>query len=311
MPTLYRWDDASAPDLTGDVGSLVAVLDACLVNGYGAKAAAGWSTAYTSTHLRAYRQGANSNARYLRVDDSGTGSARVVGYETMSDINTGTGPFPTAAQFSGGGYIRKSSTTDTVARPWLVAADTKRFYLWVGYDLAEATGLNAGDEVPLYFFGDLISLDSGDPYNTFLLCGESASTLPSSAAIAVPTASLAGHYMPRNYAGVDGAIKVVKLSNMRPAASTSGALGVAAAGCAYPDPATGGMLLDPVTIVELTTVLERGILPGLYNPLHNLPGAGGDTFAGYGSQAGRAFLLLDVCNASTWARVALETTDWE
>ncbi|WP_297486902.1 MULTISPECIES: hypothetical protein [Pseudomonadota] len=35
--TIYSSKDASAPALTGIAGSLVAVLDACLVNGYGTK----------------------------------------------------------------------------------------------------------------------------------------------------------------------------------------------------------------------------------------------------------------------------------
>ena len=39
-PTIYRSTDASAPVLTGEVGKLVDLLDACLVNGYGAKSAA-------------------------------------------------------------------------------------------------------------------------------------------------------------------------------------------------------------------------------------------------------------------------------
>ena len=38
----------------------------------------------------------------LRIDDTPTSRARVVGYEAMTDINTGTGRFPTEAQFAGG-----------------------------------------------------------------------------------------------------------------------------------------------------------------------------------------------------------------
>jgi hypothetical protein len=34
---------------------------------------------------------------------------RASGYESMSDVNTGTGPFPTAAQVAGGGYWEKSA----------------------------------------------------------------------------------------------------------------------------------------------------------------------------------------------------------
>ena len=47
--TVYRSTDASAPVLTGVAGAMKAVLDACLVNGYGAKAAAGWSAPFSAT----------------------------------------------------------------------------------------------------------------------------------------------------------------------------------------------------------------------------------------------------------------------
>lgn len=307
MPTIYRWDDASAPDLTGAAGGLMAVLDGCLVNGYGANAAAGWSTAYTGTNKRAYLQGTGSNGRYLRVDDTGTGNARVVGYEAMSDIDTGTGPWPTAAQVSGGGYFRKSSTTDGTARPWLVAADAKRFYLWVGYNVAEGTGL-AANATPLYFFGDLLNTDGVDAYNTLLMCGESASSLPTSGTVNIG-AVITGHYIPRNYAASAGALNVLKLSDMRALGATSGAMGVA--GSTYPDPVTSGMILSAVSVMDLATKIHRGVMPGLYNPLHNLPGASGDTFTGYGGQSGRGFILLDTCNAGAACRIALETTAWE
>ena len=46
-PTIYRSDDPGAPVTTGDVkNGLYNVLRACLVDGYGAKPAAGWSVVY-------------------------------------------------------------------------------------------------------------------------------------------------------------------------------------------------------------------------------------------------------------------------
>jgi hypothetical protein len=47
---MYRWDDASAPTLTStDLNSIFDVLDACLVNGYGAKASLGWTKPFSGT----------------------------------------------------------------------------------------------------------------------------------------------------------------------------------------------------------------------------------------------------------------------
>src|SRR5574337_1555206 len=93
---VYRSSDASAPVLTGQAGSLITVLDACLISGYGSKSPAGWVKPYSGTNLAAYRA-ATGNQFYFRVDDSGTVEARISGYETMSDVNTGTGQFPTTA----------------------------------------------------------------------------------------------------------------------------------------------------------------------------------------------------------------------
>ena len=72
---IYRSTDASAPTLEGVNGSLVALLDACLVNGYGSQSAAGWTIAYTTTNKRVYRNSTTDGTGfYLNVDDSGSGS---------------------------------------------------------------------------------------------------------------------------------------------------------------------------------------------------------------------------------------------
>jgi hypothetical protein len=72
---VYRSTDASAPVLTGQVGSLTALLDAVLVNGYGALTAAGWSINQTTTNKRGYKQNLtgsnNTSGMLLYVDDTG------------------------------------------------------------------------------------------------------------------------------------------------------------------------------------------------------------------------------------------------
>ena len=110
MPvTVYRSTDASAPVLSNANGSLIAVMRACLVDGYGSKAAAGWTAPYTGTNLIAFKEGAGGNNRFLRVFDGGadTSTSRVIkvrAYENMTAISTGTGLFPTSAQVNGGYY---------------------------------------------------------------------------------------------------------------------------------------------------------------------------------------------------------------
>ena len=107
----YSSSDAGAPAVRGNTpGDIINLLTKCLVDGYGAKAGAGWTKPYTGTNVAAFRQGAGSNGMYLRIDDTsteaGNRNARIVGYETMSDVNTGAPQsFPTAAQRAGGEYV--------------------------------------------------------------------------------------------------------------------------------------------------------------------------------------------------------------
>ena len=45
-PTIYRYDDVGAPVITDGRDRLYQILKACLIDGYGSKAAAGWSVVY-------------------------------------------------------------------------------------------------------------------------------------------------------------------------------------------------------------------------------------------------------------------------
>ena len=70
--TVYLSTDASAPTLDGNVGSLITVLDAVLVNGYGAKAAAGWTKAFSGTNKAAYRNSPSTGTGlFWRIQDDG------------------------------------------------------------------------------------------------------------------------------------------------------------------------------------------------------------------------------------------------
>jgi len=119
---VYKSTDASAPNLTGQAGSLTDLLNACLVAGYGALAAAGWSRPYydATSKTAVFRPGAGPQ-HYFQVADNGPGAggakeARIRGYVSMSAYNTGTEPFPTAAQATNALCIRKSTAADATVR---------------------------------------------------------------------------------------------------------------------------------------------------------------------------------------------------
>lgn len=234
----YRHDMGGAPVLRGVAGDLVALLDACLVNGFNLRTATsvvvsgevatvtfssafgwlqhqvievagstpaalngekrvstvvgnsitfpapgvangtatgtitcrtpglGWQKAFASGNVAVYRaQDISGTRMYLRVDDTGAGAAnyaRVRGFETMSDINTGTGPFPTDAQVSGGLFWPKSNTVDTTPRSWALVGDPVCFYASM-----RATASAGSSE---WAFGDFNSFMTADAFRAFI-CG--------------------------------------------------------------------------------------------------------------------------------------------
>ena len=153
-PTVYRWDDSGAPSLAGVEGTLIDVLRGCLVDGYGAKAGAGWTIAYEDGNSVVFRPGAGRQFFY-RVDDRAIrgGEAPAVallqGYESASDAYSGTGPFPSSQP----GYICKSQTADATVRSWAVIANDAAAYIWINTNASNSTPSNFYTFV--YFFGDL------------------------------------------------------------------------------------------------------------------------------------------------------------
>lgn len=231
---IYRSTDASAPVLTGQTGSLVALLDAVLVNGYGALTAAGWTIGFTATSKRAYLQnltGANNaSGMYLYVDDAGPGAgtfkeARACGFETMSAITpTGTGQFPTSAQSAVGVgtlVIRKSATADATARAWTIVANGQTVYIFIETGDQIATTNNGLAAFP-FVFGDFFSYKTSDSYAVAIV----GRTVENSASSNVDwlsmigtifnvtysmASTMAGHFVARSWTGVGGSTRAGKI----------------------------------------------------------------------------------------------------
>lgn len=200
----YTSADLGAPQLNGISGSMIALLDAILVNGYGNKPSLGWLKPipnYTSgpaNVLGCYQQPSGSKLNLFICDWFPTGSTQsgvrdcwAVGYEYLvgltgsgynqsSSIGTGYGAFPADGQQytnpNGFGYLsgswiwRKSITTDNTSRPWVLYGDSRTFYLFV------QTGDN-GSTYEGYFFGDIYSLKNGDDkYKCYLNGRQKANT---------------------------------------------------------------------------------------------------------------------------------------
>lgn len=307
-PTIYRSTDASAPVLSGSVGALVSVLDACLVAGYGAKPGAGWSKPFTGANAAAFRPGAGPR-HFLNVDDSGSSAAVgkeaiVAGYETMSALATGTQVFPAAANSAA---LRKSSTADAVARAWVLIADDRTFYLFV----------QTGDTAGVHFtggFGEFYSfLSTSDAARTILLhrpVNSATGAADPLSTVASTAAALAGHVVPRGYPGTGAPVLLNKhVDFVKNGSSASAGQGV----IPFPNPEDGGVYIGPFWLLDpLTAPAQnlRGRLRGLVNQYHPFAAwAVDDTFSGTADYAGRNFLVLGRYSGN--GVIVVETTAWE
>lgn len=261
-------------------------------------APAGWAKAFTGTNVAAYKiTPPEGTGFYLRVDDTGTTTARVRGYETMSDVNTGTGPFPTVAQWAGSGlWWSKSNDASSAARPYRITPDDRGVYFFPKN--ADATYESQGN-----YFGDILSLKSGDPY----ACMIRGNTADRSAAVGgsfgddlVMTdgaQAFDGAYVARAANTLGGAQKVSTAPVMNvglPASHVTGAVGAP-----YPLPVDNGLMLTPVVIHNAQG--PRGHLPGLrYSPqVVNTSFSTGDVVAGSGVMAGKKVMAIRMGNLSS------------
>jgi hypothetical protein len=315
--TIYRSSDASAPTLSGTVGDLVNLLDKCLVTGYGAKTAAGWTKPYTGTNKAAFRMG-GGNQFYLRVQDDGPSAfagreARLVGYEAMTAVDTGTNPFPTVAQKPNGLFARKSSTPDAVTRSWIVFADDRTVYVFMLNPEVSPSAYTG------FMFGDIYSIGSSDNYRTMIIARDTEAAALNSgegleqASVGSLVGNFVGHYMARGYTGGGGSVNVAKYA--------SEALHDAGTGNAwqgtlnYPNPSDGGVYITPLSIIDTNTggvKSTRGRMRGFWW-IHHPQGtfADGDTLQGTGAMAAYSFIIVKrtPANAPFYGMYLMETSN--
>lgn len=307
---VYRWDDASAPTLNASAGSLVALLKAVLVDGYAGKTAAGWTNPAYSTNKAAF-QNAGSGQCLVVDHPSTTINPTVYGVESITSGFIETNRFPTTLQMATA-YWSISNTADTTNRPWIILADNKRFYLWVGYNLTTAQALSASTTAQmLWFAGDILSYKGGDAF-PFMICSQLSTGANSnpfgSCQTSLGSILATGHYMARTHLQSGASVGVGKVSDYGLVSTTSSGN---ATSYAYPDSVSGGMSLSKIRVFESSIYGPRGLMPGMWFVNHSMPGNNGDTFTGSsgGQLAGKTFILLDASSSGGRVRFALETSD--
>jgi hypothetical protein len=275
------------------------------------RAPLGWTKAFAGSNRAAYKSSdVAATGRLLRVDDTAAApasatDARVVMYEAMSDVDTGTGPGPTAAQLAGGAYWGKG-TNDATAKPWVVVGDGRLFYFFGPH--SGASGLAA------YAFGDIVSYRAADAYGCALFGSSSAIGGTSSGGTQLATPSLQLSSAPANLGSVvsrlssqvGGAVPVAVLG-----VYTSSAWGSTGAP-AWPSPVDNGSVLHrPLYCVESNSAFGhpiRGEMPGMLQFLASQPYTHKEVVTNIDGFAGHSVLVLEIRNNSTIGRFALDLT---
>lgn len=256
-------------------------------------APAGWEKAFSGTKLAVYRSlDPASTKMLLRVDDTGTTNVRVVGYESMTDVNTGVGPFPSAPQISGEGYWPAANAANATARAWTFFADNKTFK--VHFHTATTNPSASGC---VWGFGDFTSLKSGDAYACALQCAASdVAGGGSSASAAIEycdsTNAVLGAYIPRSFTTLGGAVAARHLSTEYITGNVSGAY-AAPQSPIYPNGPDNGLILGRKLFIE-PSVCRRGVDRGVYIIPQNCHTAFSwrDKIDGQGALAGRKLLAV-------------------
>lgn len=262
-------------------------------------ASAGWSKIFSGVNKAAYKSAdVTSTMNVLRVDDTATTAMRASGYESMSDIDTGLGQYPTNAQVTGGLYWSKSDTANATARSWFVCVDSKTMYI----------GRNVSASIPFMeigMFGDpVFNRPTGDPYGCTIL-GPTANRSQGAAATDAQLcyAAAAGGYSARSYTGLGSSIGVGR-SFPSSVGSTSGTYsGNVSGGGTIPNPIDGGIYMSPLLYTESTSL--RGSFPGVFcSPQLIIQGtySTGDKIVGVNGLPGRT--LRAACSSNgAWSVV--------
>lgn len=228
-------------------------------------APAGWEKKFSGTNKAVFKSlSPEANTSYLRVDDTGTTNANVRAYESMADVDTGTGAAPTVAQLASGGYWVKSSAANATVNRWDLFADARAFYYApAAYSGGSPTAIGQG----CYFFGDIVAYKSGDAFAVALFAASSApGNSPHFGSVLLGAQSGSAARFLRAYTGLGSAVAAFSPPVSGASNNYSGAestMGV------FPAPTDGGLRVSAIQATEVAasgdTSVLRGVLPGPYH----------------------------------------------
>lgn len=315
-----RWDDVGALSLTGQVGSGCALFKSAL-------SAAGWSVEFEDlvNHKLVMKNDplAGGNEAWVRFEESAQ-EILMQCYESMSDIDTGTGN-ATALNSGGGVVIRKSEAASSATRPYVIVADALRFYGGT-YSNGTApptptTNQTSGAYTTAFGAGAPDALIPGDP-SVFVAGRDATGTQFVRSGLAInwpantgPTSDL-GFSLSRDASLSASPTPVALLPvglETGPTAATGFGNNSYLVGST--PPGFSGHLCVPALVVGSNTF--RGRMPGLFVPVNNCQGVThlGDTVTPVGTSSPKAMAVIAGYAGTTAAtnqpsRLFVDTGEW-
>lgn len=170
-------------------------------------AALGWLKAFSGTQTGVYKIDPalhpDTTGCLVRIADTGTYNARISGYESMTDVDTGAGMFPSVGQQASGLWVFRSSTAhpSVEARSWFVVGDSRFVYVGIHSYTSSVTSYG-----PCWFgFGEFKSKKSADPFR-FILTGNLGGdvSIDTSHTLSCAGSGSEYRYFARPYTGLGG-----------------------------------------------------------------------------------------------------------
>ena len=336
--TIYTAADPGSPGyLNGTTGSLISILNACLVNGYTGKPGAGWTKPLPdSASVYACYQQPTGSGDILFINDNApnvANEAQTTGWETISsvcpagasaatNVGLGLGQFPLPAQSLTYGSVvwRKSNTADSVKRYWIVAADSSSMYMWV------QTG-DSGANYMHTMFGDCYSLaGEADKWNCAIVGRYGQNSAATTGVDLTDTiivsyndynspstsTAMAGHFIARSAFGMGTSINFNRKGDcILPSYAISGNPTYINGVLQTPNGPDNSLYMCPLYIAEPITLSLRGRFRGLYQVGHPYSSfLDGQLIPGGGQYAGKTFVIIrQSANNSFWALEVSNTVE--
>jgi hypothetical protein len=233
----------------------------------------GWGKPFSSTNIGVYRSNnIQGTQAYLRVNDSHSGdgstnqNAGVRGYESMTDVSTGTGMFPTLAQSSvTASNWAKDFDNGTTPREWVIVGDDRMFYFW---HIHRGNPASANDRAFSHtnYFGDFISFKSPDPFGCTLNYGNAPSADEQSYGMSLPYSDGGvsnTHCIARSPTGIGSSSIAIRRMSFLQISNQLVWSGYTSGG-QFPNTSDFGLNLYPAFILDSSPYNIRGRYPGVY-----------------------------------------------